>query len=239
MQILLYTMRINKRRMKVFLPFLVMLFSVWGYGQTTIVVRDLETWTGVDLGYKLSDKWKTGFQGQFRLEDNSSEISQYFGQLNLSYIGYKNFEIGGALRYIVNNDNTGNVQGYENHFRFHLDGKYKHKINRFKLKYRIRYQTKNELGVEDEAKKYFRFKAGTIYNIKKWKFDPELSGELFRSTGLEDENQLESYRLTLGTTFKVHKSAKVKLFYRFEKELNTNYPMATNIIGVKYKYNIK
>jgi hypothetical protein len=105
--------------------------------------------------------------------------------------------------------------------------------------YRFRYQNKNELGVDDVAKKYFRFKVGVDYDIRKWKLDPELSGELLRSLGADSDNQLEGYRFTMGTSFKVHKSAKMGVYYRCEKELNTSYPKTTNIIGLKYTYNLK
>lgn len=203
-----------------------------------IEVRDLETWSSVNLKYKVNKTWKMSFQGQLRLENNSSEVSQYFGQYDLTYSPFKHFAFAGALRYVRKNDNTGNVQGYENHFRYHLDGIFKHKSKRFKFKYRVRYQNKNELGVEEEARQYIRLKAGAEYNIRKWKLDPEVSGELFNRLGTED-NQLEGYRLTMGTSFKVHKAGKIGVFYRYEEELNTSFPMSRNIIGFKYTYSLK
>lgn len=213
--------------------------STWIYAQEEVVVKDLETWTSLNLNYKINKKWSTAIQGQLRLDNNSSEVRQYFGQVDLEYGLSKHLDLVGALRYIVRNDHTGNVQGYENLFRYHFDAVYKHKLDRFSLKYRVRYQNRNEIDVEDSSKKYIRFKAGGVYNVRKWKLDPELSAEVFRSVGSESENQLDSYRITLGTRFKVHKSAKVKLFYRYDKQLNVNYPQTTNIIGVKYTYNLK
>lgn len=203
-----------------------------------IEVRDLETWSSVNLKYKLNKTWKMSFQGQLRLENNSSEVSQYFGQYDVTYSPFKYFGFAGALRYVRKNDNTGNIQGYENHFRYHLDLLAKHKLNRFKFKYRFRYQNKNELGVDDESKQYVRLKAGAAYNIRKWKLDPEFSGELFHSVGTE-EDTLEGFRLTLGTSFKIHKSGAIGLFYRYEEELNTEFPKSRNIIGIKYTYSLK
>lgn len=219
---------------------LVMFFlSICTYGQDTLVVRDLETWSSVNLKYDINKKWTVALQGQLRLENNSSEVNQYFGQLDLEYEFSKHLEFSGALRYIKRNDNSGKIQGYENHFRYHLDGTYKQKINDLSLKYRFRYQNRNELNVDDVHKQSIRFKTEAEYNIKKWKLDPELSGELFRSVGSDSNNKLEGYRITLGTTFKLHKSAKMKLFYRFDKELNVDYPKGVNIIGVKYTYSLK
>ncbi|ANW96568.1 hypothetical protein AXE80_09880 [Wenyingzhuangia fucanilytica] len=237
--ILLYFIKTSKAILNKFFLIGILLLSVSTYGQDTIVTRDLETWSSINLKYKINKKWAVTLEGQLRLENNSSEVSQYFGQLDLEYSLTKRFELTGALRYIKNNDNTGKIQGYEDHFRYHIDGTYKQKINQVDLKYRVRYQNRNELKIDDEFKQIVRFKVDAVYNIKKWKLDPELSGELFRSVGSASENQLESYRITLGTTFKVHKSAKMKLFYRFDKELNVTYPRAVNIIGVKYTYSLK
>lgn len=214
------------------------LISVCSYGQDTLLVRDLETWTSVNLKYKINKKWAVALEGQLRLDDNSSMVNQYFGQFDLEYSLSKHVEFSGALRYLKKNDHSGKIQGYEDYIRYHLDGTYKHKINDLSLKYRVRYQNRSELKVEDALKQTVRFKAEAEYNIKKWKLDPELSGELFRSIGASTENQLQSYRITLGTTFKIHKSAKMKLFYRFDKEVNTDFPLAINIAGVKYTYSL-
>ncbi len=230
----------NKGIIKTIILTVILFMSEWSFGQGEMIeVKDLETWSSLNLKYKIDEKWDIALQGQLRLDNNSSEVSQYFGQLELGYSPFKHFEFGGALRYIKKNDNTGAIQGYEDHFRYHLDGVFKHKKNNFKFKYRARYQNKNELGSDDVAKKYFRFKAGIDYNIRKWKFDPELSGELFRPLGSESDNQLDGYRLTLGTSFKVYKSSKIGIYYRYEKELNTGYPKTTNIIRLKYTHILK
>ncbi|MDB4297773.1 DUF2490 domain-containing protein [Flavobacteriaceae bacterium] len=232
-------MKINNMQMKFFVGAILLLMSISTYSQETVVVQDLETWSSLNLNYKINKKWAMALQGQLRLENNSSEVSQYFGQLDLEYTKNKHFEFVGALRYIRKNDNTGNIQGYENHFRYHLDGIYKYKLNDFSVKYRLRYQNKTELDVIDTAQKNIRFKAGISYKKKKWKLNPGFSGELFRSIGSESDNELEGYRLTLGTSFKIDKQTKMKVFYRYDKELNTTYPQSTNIIGLKYTYNLK
>lgn len=217
----------------------IILISVCTYGQDTLVVRDLETWSSINLKHKINKKWSLALEGELRLKNNSSEINQYFGQFDLEYNFSKHIEFSGGLRYIKDNDNTGKIQGYENYFRYNLDGTYKQKLNDLSLKYRVRYQNRKELEESNEIKESLRFKVEAEYNIKKWKLDPELSGELFYSIGSESENQLESYRITLGTTFKAHKSAKINVFYGYDKEINTNYPKALNILGVKYIYNLK
>lgn len=219
-----------------------LLSTLNGYSQSEDT-SDLESWNSLGLEYKLNKKWSFGLEEQLRLDENISEISEYFTQLETKYAITKKFDIGLGLRYIRENDNEGNVQGYENHFRFNVDASYKHKINDFTLKYRLRYQNKNELGVSssdgDYAKQYLRLKAAVAYNFKNWKLDPKFSAEIFNRFENGDVDQYNKYRLTLGTDYKIKNFGKLGIFYRIEKGINVDIPETTNIIGLKYTYTIK
>jgi hypothetical protein len=217
--------------------------SVVAQDGTYVEVRDLETWSTIKLEYKPNKKWTLGLEEQLRLKDNSSTVNEYFTQFEVGYKVLDNLELGGALRYIRENDDQGNIQGYENHFRFHLDATYKYKFGGFRFNHRVRYQNKNELGLDeidgDYVKHTLRFKTGFRYKIKNWKFDPKVSAEVFhRSEELED-NGFNKIRFTLGTDYKIKGAGKIGLFYRMENQLNVSYPKTTNIIGFKYTYTLK
>ncbi len=209
-----------------------------GFSQTEDT-DDLEGWTAFNLKYKLNKKWSFDIEGQLRLKEDISEIDKYFGEFNAAYSISKGFKLGGGVRYIKENDNVGNVQGYEDHFRFHLDASYKHKINDFSLKYRLRYQNKNELGVDDYDNQHFRFKTSVEYNFKNWKLDPEISAEIYNHLEKGEENGFDKYRLTFGTEYNLKELGAIGIFYRVEKELNVSIPETTNIIGLKYSYTFK
>ena len=213
-----------------------------GYSQSGDT-SDLESWNSLGLEYKLNKKWSFELEEQLRLDENISEIAEYFTQLETRYSITKKIDIGLGLRYIRENDNEGNVQGYENHFRYNVDALYKHKINDFTLKYRLRYQNKNELGVSssdgDYAKQYLRLKAAVEYNFKNWKLDPKFAAEIFNRFENGDVDQYNKYRLTLGTDYKIKNFGKLGIFYRIEKDINEAIPETTNIIGLKYTYTIK
>lgn len=215
---------------------LIVITSNIGYSQKS----DLKNWTTIGLEYRLNKKWNFGIEEQLRLKENISTIDEYFTQLITEYSVSKNFIIGAGLRYIKENDNEGKIQGYENHFRFNLDASYKHKLDNFSLKYRLRYQNKNELGVGnsegDYANQHIRFKTAIDYNFKNWKLDPKFSAEIFNHFEEGEKNGFDKYRLTLGTDYKLKNLGKVSLFYRIEKELNESIPKTTNIIGLKYTY---
>lgn len=218
-----------------------LLFTTFGFSQDDD--EDLASWTSLTLKYKLDKKWTFNLEGQLRTKEDISEVDEYFSELGTSYTLFKGFKLGTGLRYIRENDNVGNIQGYENHLRFNIDASYKHKINDFSLKYRLRYQNKNELGIStsdgDYAKQNLRFKTSLEYNINNWKLDPKFSAEIFNRFGKEEENEFSKYRLTLGTEYKLKKTGTIGVFYRIQKELNEDFPEFTNIIGLNYTYTFK
>ncbi|MFD1293063.1 DUF2490 domain-containing protein [Lutibacter holmesii] len=206
-------------------------------------LNDWESWNSIGIKYKLNKKWAFELEQHLRLKENFSEIKKYITQVGVQYNITKKFKVGAAARYISKNDNTGNIQGYEDYFRFHLEASYKHKVDDFTFGYRLRYQNKNELGVSpsegDYANQHLRFKASVGYNIKNWKLDPEVSAEIFNHFEEGEENGFDRYRITVGSEYNMKAYGKLKFYYRFKKQLNETYPETKNIIGLKYTYTIK
>lgn len=204
---------------------------------------DWASWNSIQLDYELNKKWNLGLEGQFRLKENFSAVDEYFTELSAEYKLFKGFKIGTALRYIRENDNKGNIQGYENHFRFHIEAKYKHKINDLKIGYRLRYQNKNELGISydegDFVNQNLRFKTSLRYDFKDWKLDPKFAAEIFHRFQEGRDNGFNKYRLTFGTDYDFKKIGKLGLYYRVEKQLNVDFPDTTNILGLRYTYSFK
>ncbi len=230
--------KINKSTFILSIFLIILSFNI-GYSQNS----DLANWTTIGLEYKLNKKFSFQFEEQVRLKENISQIDEYFTEISTEYDLTKHFSIGAGARYIRENDNKGNIQGYEDHFRFQADATYKHKIDQFSLKYRLRYQNKNELGISksegDYANQHVRFKTSIGYNIKGWKLDPEFSAEIFNHFEENETNGFDKYRLSIGTDYDLKKYGKINLYYQFEKELNNSNPSTLNVIGLKYKYTIK
>tara|TARA_R110002050_G_scaffold300786_1_gene472698 strand:+ start:36344 stop:37060 length:717 start_codon:yes stop_codon:yes gene_type:complete len=227
-----------------FVAFTVLLKVTVAQSGEYIEVRDFETWTSAKVKFKPNKKLTFGLQGQLRLDKNSSELKGFFTELTGGYQLFKGMEIGAGLRYINKNDNAGAVQGNEHYFRYHLDASYKHKVDRFTIKYRFRYQNKNEIGVSagegDVNLQYFRLKASVTYNIKNWKLDPVLSGEIFNKYEKNGySNGFSDYRLTIGTNYKTKNYGKIGVFYRLENEISSYYPKTTHILRIKYTYTLK
>ncbi|MCF6279927.1 MAG: DUF2490 domain-containing protein [Flavobacteriaceae bacterium] len=224
---------------KIILITIAVLFTNLSFSQTNN--SDFSTWFSAELNYKLNKKWTFSVQEQLRLKEDASTTDSYFTQLGATYSLTKNFDVAVGYRYIKSNDTEGSIQGYEDFSRLQFDLSYQHKVEDFSLKYRLRYQTKNQLGVPDNSKDDTRFKTSLGYNIKGWKLDPKVSAEIFNRMGATNtsKNGFSKYRLTIGTSYNTKKIGKFGLFYRFEKEMNTTNPAANNILGLKYSYTIK
>ncbi len=200
-------------------------------------VRDFEVWSAAKLKYKMNKDWSMGLEQQFRFKDNASTIDQYFTEFELKKGFGQHFSAAYGARFIRNNDTEGGKQGYENFFRWNADLGFKHDINRLTLKYRIRYQAKNELSIEDEKDRTIRFMAEVKYNIKNWKLDPQFSSEIFNN--FSNDEGFNKLRFTLETDYKIKNIGELGVFYRMEHELIGLYPKTTHIAGFTYQYTLK
>ena len=206
------------------------------YAQDSILVRDFESWNGISLKKSfLEKKLDLQLSQEFRFNNNSSRLNNYFTEIGADYEIIKGLEAGLGYRFIRNNTKN----GYVNEQRFNADLSYKHKVNRLTLGYRFRYQNRNEIGVskeegDDPISKY-RFRLKTVYNIKNWKLDPYISTEVFYATETSRVNYVptitvveniagfEKLRFTLGTSYKINDVLKLNGFYRIERDFKT-YP---------------
>lgn len=222
--------------------------SLSGVSQSgkNVLVSDFEGWAKAGVNIKLNKNWSFGLEEQLRLKSNASEVDAFFTELNAKYKMKSGLYFGAGFRFIRENDNEGKIQGYETQLRYNFDAGYKHSIDRLKLGYRLRFQSKNEIGstadVNETPTNVLRTKVGGDYNIKGWKFDPKLSFELFNRFGEDDVKGLSKFRTTIGTSYDLKKYGDIGLFYRLERELNptyVDYPKTTYIVGLSYIYTIK
>lgn len=211
-------------------------YSLRAQSDETSIEKDLETWSGLEFKYDINSKFSVNLEEQLRLKDNSSVIDAYFTELSGKYDIWRGFSLGAGLRFIRSNDTNGKVQGYENHLRYQFDGSYKHKIDRLDLKYRFRYQNKSEFDSDNPNEAQTRLKLSLDYNFRHWKFDPEISGEIFSPV---KESLISKYRVTIGTSYKLGDHGKLNAFYGFESTVNSDALKHTNIIGLSYKYTLK
>lgn len=206
----------------------------------TVVTSDFESWFSAGLRLKVHKKWTFELSEHIRLEQNSSQIDQYFTNLAIGYEAFKFLEFGAAFRFSQYQENDGT---YSPHYRINLDAAFKHKIKRFSFNYRLRYQFRNELGETsvdgDYLKHGFRLRAKAKYNIKKIPLEPSLSVEMFNVYEKYTLFKFDKLRFTAALAYDFKKYGKVRLFYSLEQDVFTAYPKTVGILGLGYVYTIK
>jgi hypothetical protein len=209
-----------------------LLISTSSYSQDSIVVSDFELWTGIGLQKSfLEDKLTMGLTQEFRFNDNSTRINNFFTEVTAKYELIDGLRLGGGFRFIRNNRNS----GYRNESRLFGDLSYRHKLDRLTFDYRFRFQNQSALGdvTDDDVYNKFRLRLKVKYNIPNWKLDPALSVEGFYTSAVNNINYVpsitiseraagfEKIRFTLGTSYKINKWLKIDGFYRIEREFGS------------------
>lgn len=215
----------------------ILLFFFLATASSASYGNDNEGWSSITLALKPMKAFALSLRQELRMKDDLSTVDQYFTQLAVDFRLFKGAKIGAGVRFIRNNDTKGKIQGYENHVRVQLDAKYSFKVARFRLGFRLRYQNKNELDKAEEeyGNQHLRFKTSVKYNIRKWKLDPILSGELYY--GLSEGNEeagFDKWRITIGTQYKLGRAGKIGLFYRREGSIGQEESEQNNIIILRY-----
>lgn len=229
---------------KASLVFVAILILISAKQLTAQESNDLEGWSAVQIDIKATKKLSFSVAEHLRYKNDISTLSNYFTQLETSYEIFQDFQIGAGVRFIKKNDDIGNKQGMESHFRYQLDALYQHEVKQLNLSYRLRYQNKNELGFSEEegdiAKEQLRFMLAIGYKLKPIRVVFKLKGELFStiSDGVEPK-KIDRNRFTLLVSRKFKKIGKFSLFYRIQEDINTiEENVNKSIIGLKYSYSL-
>jgi hypothetical protein len=219
--------------------------------------KDLEGWSAVQIDVKATENLSFSISEHLRYKDDISTLSSYFTQLETSYEIFKDFELGGGVRFIKKNDDIGKKQGIESHFRYQIDASYKHKVKLLNLSYRLRYQNKNELGFSEEegdiAKEQLRFMTAIGYKLDPFGIVFKLKAELFTTLSkkeMEDANgadfiadadikKVNRNRFTIMASRKFKTIGRLAVFYRIQEDINTvEDNRSKSILGFKYTYSL-
>lgn len=75
------------------------------------------------------------------------------------------------------------------------------------------------------------------YDIKKSKFEPYLSVELFNLLNDPVENDMDKIRYTAGTNYKLNKRNKLDLFYRYDNFMDEDEDFnGRHVVGIGYSH---
>ena len=195
----------------------------------------LEGWNSIGVSAKISDKVNVDISQHLRHKNNIYILDKYFTQVGINFELINDLKLGAKVRFISDNDNQGNIQGIEPHFRYQFELGYKKNIGIIDMTFRARYQNKNELGISDIAKEFFRFRLGLNYKIKPIKTIFKVEGEIYNQlSNHNEENGWNLYRLTYKLNFNLKGPNEIEAFYRTQNDIKRINAIDREIVGLKY-----
>ena len=174
----------------------------------------------VDVTKKIVKKMNVTFEEEFRTRSNFSEAERFSHLLEANYKPLSFLKIGGAYNLMNFNHEK---KGWEIRHRYYFYAMGSWDAGRFTFSLRERFQSTKRQGVPQTAtrvnpKLYLRSRLKAEYNIRKSKFTPFASFELFNMLKDPQKNTMNQWRGVAGMDYKLNKKNALQFYYRY-----TNY----------------
>lgn len=207
---------------------ILLLFSTISFAQKS----DLQLWTGVSLSKKINKKLGVDLNLESRLDNNISQVGQYFAEATADYKLFPFLKAEVDYRYVFRNpaENPTQNQRVSGMLIFS-----KELSKKSELKFRTLYQYEAEPTAELGSEQFWRNRLELEHKLSK-KWNSSLKGELWYDT--IDRKAFDRYRITAGVDYEFVKNNVVQLFAAYQKELNRNNIKNVDIeyiTGVRYK----
>ena len=200
--------------------------------------KDFGLWTAFELEKDLSKNLELDIAVENRLKDNLNQRDESFINTDISY-RFGLFAAGFGYRLTNNNEKEENY-GYSH--RFHWQFRIRPEWQRFSFDYRIRFQSQyfNIQSTENGfiPENYLRNKIKADYTIRKSKFEPSVSYELFYFINQTGNNYIHRKRFSLEMEYKINKNNSFQLSYIIHETINEKDPVNRYILGIGYKLEI-
>ena len=191
----------------------------------------------VEVTKKITKGLNLSFEEEHRSHSNFSATDRFSHCLELSYKPISVLKVGGA--YNPMNYNRG-TKGWELRHRYYFYATGYWDVGRFTVSLRERFQSTKRQGVTETAKRanpklYLRSRLSVDYNIRKSKFEPFATVELFNTLNDPQNNRMDRVRLTAGTSYKLKKNHSVQLYYRYTNNLDED-EVSIHHVGAGYAF---
>lgn len=185
--------------------------------------EDFQSWSKVELGYKINKKLSAELVEGFRLRENASLPAKAFTDLGLTYRHNKKWRVGAGYRFVQSFDMS---QDIRLRHRWYADVVFRQKVKRWQVNYRSRLQ--HQIGV-NHMEQYYRGRLSASYNVRKTPFQPSVAVESFCDL---NALQIDKMRYTLAASYPLSKQIEGAFYYRIQEEINVNNPSILYILGL-------
>ncbi len=183
---------------------------LWFFASSAHAQSDAGVWLEAGLKHKVNRKLRVSFDQHLRTENNTSDVASFMPEVGVAYRLSKRIRLGGGYRFAYKPNR--NVQ-YRH--RFHAEARVGHKVNKLRLRYRLRFQdTLRGIDAADGARYTIRNRFTLKRPVDK-RTTPSVGVELFHALGNGDGVRLAKFRLTVGVARKIGRQ-ELEFFYRIE-----------------------
>ena len=229
-------------------------------GAASLTTGAQSLWTSAEMKVKLTKSLGAYVEGEYRTTDGIDATQRWSGAVGLDYKIVKPVKLSAGYTYIHQRVETeitkkGNIiPAYwqpKHRFVFDVTGSYD--WNRFSFSLRERYQMthrteqyvakfdddgvtpKSDELIEANTKHVLRSRLEAEYKIKKSKFTPFASFEIYNS--LTNGFECKKTRYTIGSDYKLNKHNTLSLYYRYINKDDQD-EKSGHIIGLGYKFKL-
>lgn len=191
--------------------------------------NDFESWSSIDMRYKVSKNFSLDMSSELRLNNNSQDFNKYLVDVGGEYEFAKYFDFSMYYRYSRFDDE----QAYVNEHKLFGKLAFSYPVGRFELGIQTRYERSYEVygySTLVKTEDAWRNKVSASYNIYGLPLEPYASFEHFFS---ENKSSFEAtkYRLFGGLKYKISRDYSSSLYYGIQRSyLKTD---NSYIIGLK------
>lgn len=190
-----------------------------------------------DVTKKIAKGLNLSFEEEYRTRSDFSMSDRFAHTLELSYKPLKFLKVGGAYNLIHFNHEK---RGWELRHRYYFYASGSVEAGRFSFSLRERFQSTKRQGVEATAaranpKLYLRSRLKADYNIRKCKFTPYASVELFNTLNDPLQNEMNQWRGIAGVEYKLNKKNAFQFYYRYTNYMDEE-EIDKHLFGIGYSF---
>ena len=224
-------MLIIDSKINVYLLFIMLFFLSSVHSQD----NDFRGWSEIEYNLDIDNNISLALSQHFRLKEDLNNVDSYITESEITFSPLKKIKLSGQLRYYFKNDNSGDIQGFENLYRYRFGIEKKFNTNYFNLDLRVAYQNRVSLDRKDRFKKRLRIRPSAEIKIKDWTNRPKLFYEYFDEIQGKDQ-KAHRYGISFKKNLKQNQSFTFRYFFqKYDEAFNLDYN--NNVISLKYSFN--
>lgn len=196
---------------------------------------------GVEVTKPLTRSLSVSFAPELRLSSSPLKFDDILLEVSIAFKPLKWLQLTGGYRY---------SRFYESDFddrfndhRYYIAIRPRVDLGRFTLTYRGQFQRHMiywyDMGYSIETKDNYRNRLHVSYDIRNFKLEPFIMGELYYDLTSGKKKEFNRLRLRAGVSYPLNKRNEIEIFGQYQKKLNSKTPETSYVLGLYYSFSFR